>query len=79
MIMLLYILYINYDIILNEEGVYMKARKNIGNVQIKVSNSKVNNELLMALNESKKIIHDMETGKSKGFNNIDELFKSLDS
>ena len=77
--MLLYILYINYDIILNEEGVYMKARKNIGNVQIKVSNSKVNNELLMALNESKKIIHDMETGKSKGFNNIDELFKSLDS
>ena len=54
MIMLLYILYINYDIILNEEGVYMKARKNIGNVQIKVSNSKVNNELLMALNESKK-------------------------
>ena len=52
--MLLYILYINYDIILNEEGVYMKARKNIGNVQIKVSNSKVNNELLMALNESKK-------------------------
>ena len=79
MIMLLYILYINYDIILNEEGVYMKARKNIGNVQIKVSNSKVNNELLMALNESKKIIHDMETGKSKGYNNIDELFKSLDS
>ena len=77
--MLLYILYINYDIILNEEGVYMKARKNIGNVQIKVSNSKVNNELLRALNESKKIIHDMETGKSKGFNNIDELFKSLDS
>lgn len=57
----------------------MKARKNIGNVQIKVSNSKVNNELLMALNESKKIIHDMKTGKSKGFNNIDELFKSLDS
>ena len=57
----------------------MKARKNIGNVQIKVSNSKVNNELLMALNESKKIIHDMETGKSKGYNNIDELFKSLDS
>ncbi len=79
MIMLLYILYINYDIILNEEGVYMKARKNIGNVQIKVSNSKVNNELLMALNESKKIIHDMKTGKSKGYNNIDELFKSLDS
>lgn len=77
--MLLYILYINYDIILNEEGVYMKARKNIGNVQIKVSNSKVNNELLMALNESKKIIHDMKTGKSKGYNNIDELFKSLDS
>ena len=77
--MLVYILYINYDIILNEEGVYMKARKNIGNVQIKVSNSKVNNELLRALNESKKIIHDMETGKSKGFNNIDELFKSLDS
>ena len=57
----------------------MKARKNIGNVQIKVSNSKVNNELLMALNESKKIIHDMKTGKSKGYNNIDELFKSLDS
>ena len=79
MIMLLYILYINYDIILNEEGVYMKARKNIGNVQIKVSNSKVNNELLMALNESKKIIHDMKTGKSKGYNKIVELFKSLDS
>ena len=74
----MYIL-INYDIILNEEGVYMKARKNIGNVQIKASNSKVNNELLMAINESKKIIHDMETEKSKGFNSIDELFKSLDS
>ena len=57
----------------------MKARKNIGNVQIKASNSKVNNELLMAINESKKIIHDMETEKSKGLNSIDELFKSLDS
>ena len=73
------IVYINYDIFLNEEGVYMKTVHNTSNVQIKVSNSKVNNELLMALNESKKIIHDVETGKSKGFNNIDELFKSLDS
>lgn len=73
------IVYINYDIILNEEGVHMKAKNNTSNVQIKVSNSKVNNELLMALNERKKIIHDMETGKSKGYNNIDELFKSLDS
>lgn len=57
----------------------MKAKNNTSNVQIKVSNSKVNNELLMALNERKKIIHDMATGKSKGYNNIDELFKSLDS
>lgn len=73
------IVYINYDIILNEEGVHMKAKNNTSNVQIKVSNSKVNNELLMALNERKKIIHDMATGKSKGYNNIDELFKSLDS
>ena len=77
--MLLYILYINYGIILNEEGVYMKAKNYTSNVQIKVSNSKPSHELLRALKESKKIIHDMETGKCKGYNNIDDLFKSLDS
>lgn len=57
----------------------MKAKNYTSNVQIKVSNSKPSHELLRALKESKKIIHDMKTGKSKGYNNIDDLFKSLDS
>ena len=47
-------------------------------VPFEVSNPKPSHELLMALNEGKKIIHDMETGKKQGYNNIDDLFKSLD-
>lgn len=44
----------------------------------KVTNPKPNKELLEALQEGEQIIRDLESGKRKGYSNIQDLIKSLE-
>ncbi len=44
----------------------------------KISNPKPSKELLKALEEGEQIIKDLESGKRKGYKNMDDLIKSLD-
>lgn len=43
-----------------------------------VKNPKPSKELIEALEESERILKDLRSGKRKGYDNIDDLFKALE-
>ncbi len=73
-------------LILKDLGLNMSTAINIFIKQIikndglpfEISNPKPSKELLDALEEGEQIIKDLESGKRKGYNNMDDLIKSLD-
>lgn len=60
----------NKDKIVNE--------KTINNIKdLGVSNPKPSKELLEALGEGEQIIKDIESGKRKGYKNVNEMIKAI--
>lgn len=43
-----------------------------------VKNPQLSKELIEALEEGEKILNDLRSGKRKGYNNMNDLFKSLE-
>ncbi len=72
--------------ILKDLGLNMSTAINIFIKQIikneglpfEISNPKPSKELLEALEEGEQIIKDLESGKRKGYDNMDDLIKSLE-
>lgn len=48
-------------------------------IPFEIKNPKPSKELLEALREGEQIIQDLESGKRKGYNNIDKLFEDLEN
>ena len=73
--------------ILKDLGISMSTFVNMAIKQVikkdglpfEVSNPKPSKELLEALQEGEQIIRDIESGKRKGYHNIDQLFEDLEN
>ena len=48
-----------------------------GGVPFEIKNPKPNKELLEALEEGNQIIKDLESGKRKGYRNVNEMLKAI--
>ena len=73
--------------ILKDLGISMSTFVNMAIKQVikkdglpfEVSNPKPSKELLEALQEGEQIIKDLESGKRKGYHNINQLFEDLEN
>lgn len=73
------------NIILKQLGINMTSFVNMalkqliynGGIPFEVKTPKPSKELMEALEEGEQILKDIKSGKRKGYNNINDLFKSL--